>query len=305
MIKNELRGRPSGIAALNRALDGWERSLNEQPAHAGRGVEILRTDGLGSTDFVAVDHRDPAAGCRFELFGAGRSWMGPDWKPCVAGLAGRTAVRLRVTDTGGELGEWSYRAGDARVIYSVLLLRKRGLALLSVTVDSPAVMATTPGFRVSVAPGVVAAPIRQSRAVELVMPRARGSAQVLPIGLPALPYVTERGAFVADDREHSLVLSQTSVGRRCWLPLLVSWDGRRHRRRLHWRVLTVSEKSRAVTADRAFAARVSWGRTESYVVYRSLTPPRPRSFLGHHTNARFLFGLFTPDGTVTPIMKID
>ena len=305
MIKNELGGRASGIAAFNRALDGWERSLNEHPAHSGRGVDILRTDGRGSTDFVAVDHRDPTAGCRFELFGAGRSWLGPEWKPFIGGLAGRTVVRRRVTDTGGELGEWSYRAGDARVIYSVLLLRKRGLALLSVTVDSSKAVASTPGFRVSVAPGVVAAPIDQSRAVELVMPRARGSAQVLPIGLPALPYGTERGAFVADDREHSLVLSQSSIGRRCWLPLLVSWDGRRHRRRLHWRVLTVSEKSRTVTADRAFAVRVNWGPSESYVIYRSLTPPRPRSFLGHHTNARFLFGLFTPDGTVTPIMKIE
>jgi hypothetical protein len=41
------------------------------------------------------------------------------------------------------------------------------------------------------------------------------------------------------------------------------------------------------------------------VIYRSLTPPKPRTFLGHQTKARFLFALFTPDGTVTPIVKIE
>jgi hypothetical protein len=266
---------------------------------------ILQTDGLRSTDFVAVDHRNPAEGCRFELFGAGRSWLGPDWKPRVDGTVARAKTRARLTETGGELAEWSYRAGTARITHSVLLFRKRGLALLSIMVDSRELLAPTQGFQISVAPGIAPAAVEKSRALGLAAPHASGSAQVLPIALPALPYVTERGEFAADEREHALVLSQSVVGRRCWLPLLVSWDWRRHRKKLHWRVLTVSEKSRAVTADRAFAARVSWGRTESYVVYRSLTPPCPRAFLGHHTKARFLFGLFTPDGTVTPIVKID
>jgi hypothetical protein len=267
--------------------------------------DILQTDGVRSTDFVAVEHREPADGCRFELYGAGRSWLGPSWKPHVDGAAARSKTRARLTEAGGEMAEWSYRAGTARVTHSVLLFRKRGLALLSITVDSRQPLASTQGFQISLAAGIVAAPVESSRALELAAPQKSGSAQVLPIALPALPYVTERGAFEADEREHALVLSQSVVGRRCWLPLLVSWDWRRHRKKLHWRVLTVAEKSRAITADRAFAARVSWGRTESYVVYRSLTPPCPRTFLGHHTKARFLFGLFTPDGTVTPIVKID
>jgi hypothetical protein len=221
------------------------------------------------------------------------------------GAVAAATTRARLSEPGGELAEWAYRAGAARVTHSVLLLRKRGLALMSITVESPVALDSSQGFRLSLAPGVVAAEIDKSRAVALTGRGKRGSAQVLPIGLPALPYATERGTFALDEGAQNLVLKQSPAGRRCWLPLLVSWDRRRQRKRLHWRVLTVSEKSRAVPLDVAFAARVSWGRTESYVIYRSLTPPQPRTFLGHHTKARFLFGLFTPDGTVTPIVRIE
>jgi hypothetical protein len=85
----------------------------------------------------------------------------------------------------------------------------------------------------------------------------------------------------------------------------VSWDSRRHRKDLHWRVLSVSEKSRNVAADRAFAARVSWGQDETFVIYYSLASPAPRAFLGHQTSARFLVGRFTKDGVVEPILKVD
>ena len=51
--------------------------------------------------------------------------------------------------------------------------------------------------------------------------------------------------------------------------------------------------------------RVSWGRDETYVIYRSLAQARSRAFLGHQTTARFLVGLFKRDGAVEPIMRVD
>ena len=101
------------------------------------------------------------------------------------------------------------------------------------------------------------------------------------------------------------MLSHKPAGRRCWLPLLVSWDPARNRKRVTWRVLTVTERCKAVRPDRAVAIRVSWGRHESYVIYRSLGALGSRAFLGYRTHARFLIGLFTPDGNLTPIVKID
>ena len=156
---------------------------------------------------------------------------------------------------------------------------------------------------VSLCPGITWAPIDNCRGVTLKPPSGRGMAQVLPIGLPSLPYVTERGAF--DAHADRLVLKQASAGRRSWLPLLVSWDAKRHRNAVHWRVLSVSEKSQNVPPERAFAARVSWGKNETYIIYRSLAKPAPRAFLGHQTTARFLVGRFNREGVVEPILTVD
>jgi hypothetical protein len=130
---------------------------------------------------------------------------------------------------------------------------------------------------------------------------------VLPISLPALLYETDKGRFRASDGEKGrrLSLRLASHGRRCWLPLLVSWDPVRHRKRLSWRVLTVVENSKVCPADVAVAVRVSWGRAETYVIYRSLARPAPRSFLGFQTKAKLFLGQFDPDGLVKPLVSVD
>jgi hypothetical protein len=87
--------------------------------------------------------------------------------------------------------------------------------------------------------------------------------------------------------------------------LLVSWDPLRNRQAIHWRVLTVSEESQVCPPDRAFAVRVTWGRRETLLIYRSLAPPALRSVLGHQTRARMLVALFDREGTVTPIVSLD
>jgi hypothetical protein len=89
------------------------------------------------------------------------------------------------------------------------------------------------------------------------------------------------------------------------MPLLVSWDGLRHRKRLSWRVLTISRDARICPPDEAFAVRMSWGLEETYVIYRSLAPPALRAFLGHQTRARFLVGRFTVEGAVEPLVSLD
>ena len=101
------------------------------------------------------------------------------------------------------------------------------------------------------------------------------------------------------------MLRGRSGGARSWRPLVVSWEPRRDRKSLHWRTLTVSEGSRACGPETAFAARVTWGRDETLVVYRSLARPAKRSFLGYQTRCRFLVGLFTREGTVEPLLMLD
>ncbi len=85
----------------------------------------------------------------------------------------------------------------------------------------------------------------------------------------------------------------------------MTWDAKRKRQRASWRVLTVAENTRICDPDRAFAARVRWGKDETLVIYRSLGPPALRSFLGHRTRARFLLGRFTREGIVEPLVSLD
>jgi hypothetical protein len=286
---------PDKAAAESNAEAGWDRS--------GRVLAALRSNGKGPADILAVDHRHVGGACRFELFGAGRSWLGPVWTMAGGGEV-TTAPKpgRRLSDPAVELAEWSYRAREMRITQSALLLRGHRMALLSVLIESRAPLAGDLTVRVSLAPKVVATPMGDRRAMLLGQPEKGGSVQVLPIGLPSLSYPTERGEFRLD--QGTLLLTQAVKGRRAWLPLLVSWDPVRRRTRLQWRVLTVSERSRKIGSNRAIAARVAWGREQAYVIYRSLARPGSRAFLGHQTRAGFLVGRFTPDGSVEPILTL-
>jgi hypothetical protein len=269
-----------------------------------RALAVLRPGWPDGSDFLAIDHRHADASCRLELFAAGRSWLGPTWM--VVGESGATSHSKRpslMPDSSESLAEWSYRAGQARITHSALLLRESKLALLSALIERRSPGDSNIVLSLSLPSPVTATPIVDSRSIVLTTPKKPGSAQVLPIGLPSLSYPSDRGSFQVHDG--SLALSHSPTGRRTWLPLLVSWDSRRHRTDPRWRVLSVSEKSRNVPPDRAFAARVSWGRNETFVIYRSLASPAPRAFLGHQTSARFLVARFTLDGVVEPILKVD
>jgi hypothetical protein len=267
-------------------------------------LSVLRDELSGNGDFLAVDHRVSGPSCRFELFGSGRSWLGPSWAiDAEARTSARAKPGSRISVGGAEIAEWSYRLGPERVTQTVLLLAGRRLALLSALLEARAPLTRCHSLRLALPPSIHATSLRGCRGFRLTEARIRESAQVLPIALPSLPYETERGKFFTHGDQ--LVLSQSPAGRRSWLPLLVSWDAARNRKTSSWRVLTVTERFKAVPPERAFAARVSWGRHESYVIYRSLAPPASRAFLGYRTHARFLIGLFTSDGNVTPIVKID
>jgi len=298
--------------SIARGRKRWlAEGVNEGLPHASMGwasskrvLAGLNDDGTTMRDLVVVDHHAAADFCRFELFGGGRSWLGPAWTVHgETGVAHRPWPRTWISTVTADLAEWSHLAGEDRVTRSILLLRGLRLALLSVLVERRSSAAGPPGFRIARAPGLAVEPVEGCRALLLSQSPRRGTAQVVPIGLPCPAYTTDQGRFAAVDDD--LVLSHAPAGRRTWLPLLVSWDKSRQLKRLHWRVLTVSERSRIVSADRAIAVRVSWGRQETYVIYRSLASPAPRVFLGHRTTNRFLVGRFTDQGITEPIFEVE
>ncbi len=268
-----------------------------------RALAILRPNWLPDGDLLAVDHREAARGCRLELVGGGRTWLAGEWKARSIGGAGPSAstrprLLRRIHTAAADLVEWSHREGPARVSRSVLLLRGRAMAVIAVMVEGGGASMTleTPA-------DLATALIRGTRALGLASRPRRGSAQVIPMALPCRDYETERGTVRG--RENLIEMTATAGSRRNWLPLLISWDAERNRKPPDWRILTVSEQSKRVGVDRAFAVRVSWGRTETFVIYRSLGPPARRAFLGHQTTASFLFAAFNEDGDLTPILSVD
>ena len=268
---------------------------------------MLRASWGRSGDSCFLDHRQAVSETSFELIGRGCSWLGPEWRlECSPGKVSTPRPGLWHSNSVADLAEWSFRTSGLRVTRTAVLLRGRALALLSDQVEGKTVPTDAVEARWTLAPGIAAEPIQDCRGLLLRGPSKGPNAQVLPITLPALPYETEKGRFHASGGETGQSLSlRLASRRRCWLPLLVSWDPVRHRKRLSWRVLTVVEKSKICPPDVAVAVRVSWGRSETYVIYRSLARPALRSFLGFQTKARLVVGEFDHDGIVKPLVSVD
>jgi hypothetical protein len=263
-----------------------------------RVLAILRPDWTTEGDWVAVDHRARGDASRVEVSGGGRPWLMGSWTsldrtgPTTPGPAAPTSWS---TGAYADALEWTFRAGPTRITRTAVLLRYRQIAVLAQQEDGPTI---STGFRVGLADGTTPSPLSDLRAWSLA--RSRSKARLIPLALPALPYLTERGSFTVEAGE--AVLRQTSAGRRRWLPLVVSWG----KSPVTWRVLTVTEKSKVCPHDVAFGARVSWGTAEDgLLIYRSLGRPALRVVLGHQTRARFLIGRFTPDGNVVPLLSLD
>jgi hypothetical protein len=268
---------------------------------------VLRADWTPRGEFVAFDHR-VAGPTRFEVFGDGRSWLEDAWTApgTNAARAGVGQPSSWTTGAKADVAEWTFRAGSLRVVRAAVMLRGLKFAILADLVEG--IKSATPlETRLGIPPGVLVEPVADARAFLLRTGAAGLSAQAVPLGLPALSYPTDRGRFDFEPEPREFVLSQAAAGERAWLPLMVSWDHARHRKRLHWRVLTVSENYRACPPGTAWAARVSWERSETYVVYRSLGPTARRSFLGYSTSdsTRLFVGRFTTEGVVEPIIALD
>jgi len=320
--EGDLAGRRSVFAELAQAYPGsgearvigWWLSLPDGPhvppplpafSSTRRVLAVLRAGWREADDLLTIDQSREESSSRFELFGAGCSWLGPDWRLLdAASLTRPPSPGKWISSSAADFAEWSFRLGDVRVTRAALLLRGQKTALLGDQIDGRSMLSETVSALYSLPPDVVAKPMADCRGMLLRRPETKSAALALPLALPALPYSTDRGQFGVAADGGSLDYRVTPRGRRCWLPLLVTWDPKRRRKRVSWRVLTVAENGRICGPDQAFAARVSWGRDDTLVIYRSLGPPALRSFLGHQTRARFLIGRFTSEGLVEPLVSV-
>jgi hypothetical protein len=300
-LQKRAAARADGLSPRKPKRSAEPPSVSDAPAgRLDRPLAVLRADWARRGDYLAIDHRDPCGPGLVELSAAGRRWLGPEW---ISGEGTRTRARAQLicwlSQKRADLAEWSFGTPDGRVVRTALWIKDQHLALLADEVDGPVPSAL---LRVAVAPEIEPIAVSDLRAFQLAAGRGL-SARVLPLGLPSLPYATDRGSLGVEGR--FLALRQRVEGRRAWLPLLVSWRPGRNRRPTRWRLLTVSEHGAICPPDVAFAARIGWGSAENLILYRSLARPASRVFLGHQTRARFLVGWFTRTGEVEPIITVE
>lgn len=256
-----------------------------------RPLAVLRADWERRGDLLAVDQRDPSLPAAITLIAGGARLIGTSW----GDASGPSRTIATHSGVQGDFYEWSVRDNQSRRLRTVALLPGRKVALIAEQVETAAGAATS---TLELFPGVTLDRHAESGSFTLSSGDVR--ARVVPL---AVPFPAAREQFHETGRR--LQLTIPDAGPRRWLPILISWDATRLRRELVWRVLTVTERAKVCHPSVAFAARVGWGRGEGLVVYRSLAKPAPRTFLGHATAARFLFGRFTAAGVVEPLIEIE
>lgn len=271
-------------------------------ARPDRPLAMLRANWQKEGDLIAVDHRAGGVATAFEFFAHGRTWLGPHWDSVAAdGPVTRARLLRWVSHSTADLFEWGFRAGTVRVVRTVVFLRGRQLALLGEQWEGT----NNPSpLRWQLAPEMTVEPNPEDSSRLLLPHRGRPIVRVIPIGLPRGPHESEAGRLETDGERLILTPSQRP-GRRGWRAVLLSWDPGRNRKSLHWRTLTVTENTRVRGPETAFAARVSWGRDQTLLIYRSLNGPALRAVLGHQTRASFLIGLFNAEGEIEPLLKVE
>ena len=134
--------------------------------------------------------------------------------------------------------------------------------------------------------------------VEAYLRQRRRMCCVMPLALAEWRGQTHLGRF-ADGRLHQQASSQN-----LYAPLWVDLDPERRRQPRTWRQLTVGFQRNLVPHDQAVAYRVQVG-SQQWVIYRSLTAPAARTFLGQHLTSEFLVARFDTDGELENLVEVE
>lgn len=267
-------------------------------------LAAVRDEASGRGHLIAIDHTQRGTCTGVEMYSGGVRWL--ESIDATGGhasaMAGARASWLKWHSCPeADVAEWRIRCPGMAIHRVLVWLRGRKLGLIleewvGGPEGRPALVLET-GVADDVLP---ASP--QGGYVFGRKQAARATLQVLPIGVTAGSAVQVR----AEQGGGRLVLTSHESGRRALAPVLFSTDAKRNQREPFWRLLTISELHRVVRPDVARAYRVGWsGQTSSLVIYRSLSAPARRAFLGYQTSARLLIGTFDRKGQMEPIVQLD
>lgn len=125
---------------------------------------------------------------------------------------------------------------------------------------------------------------------------------VIPISMPEWRVQHSHGRLEPSDA--ALAMEFELPAARLFQAVLIDLDARRSAKPLSWSPLTVGENLQKVPIDQAMAVRVQLNR-QQYLLYRSLTAPSSRTFVGQNVYADFYWGRFQPNGTAESMIMIE
>ncbi|MBL8891769.1 MAG: hypothetical protein JNL67_17445 [Planctomycetaceae bacterium] len=150
------------------------------------------------------------------------------------------------------------------------------------------------------AEGVQFAPAEETREGWLTSGNERLS--ILPISMPEWRVQYAHGRVEAS--ESTISMDYELPATRVYQAVLIDLDSRRSLKPISWSPLTVGENLQRVSIDQAMAVRVQLNR-EQFLLYRSLTAPASRTFVGQNVYADFYWGRLQKDGMAESLIMIE
>lgn len=125
---------------------------------------------------------------------------------------------------------------------------------------------------------------------------------VIPLSMPEWRVQHSHGRLEASGEK--LTMNYELPAGRLFQAVLLDLDARRSLKPLTWAPLTVGENLQKVSIDKAMAVRVQLNR-EQFLLYRSLTAPSSRTFVGQNVYADFYWGRFQATGMAESMIMIE
>ena len=137
---------------------------------------------------------------------------------------------------------------------------------------------------------------------ELFLETAGPKCRVMPAWLPDDRVDSTDG----DCRIENGTLKSAAVGHGgAFMPLVLDWAPKNAKREADWTQLTITEEGKVLTSYHAAAARTRVGQ-QQLMLYRSMRPGETlRAVLGHHTANETVYGKFTNDGDIAPLVMVE
>ncbi len=266
---------------------------------------VMRPDWSRSAPRLTVLY--PGTSCRVELAcGKDVLWSG-EWglEVAVNGVPARATSDWSqlcwLSDDDVDYLELEIELGeDLRVQRHLLLAREDRFLFLADAVLGSRQAALRYCGTLPLCPGVAFREACETREGTLAGRKPR--AVVLPLALPE--WLADRRGGELQQTAAGLELRQSAEGRSLFAPLFFDLNRHRMTRPATWRQLTVAESWANQPNDVAVGYRVAIGRRQ-WLLYRSLTPPRNRTLLGHNLSTETLIARFGRDGQIEPLIEIE